>query len=244
MSVLNITSCPPFITHCALQPLADYPDVYLLDARYDAAYFTESLFSTLKIPAPAHLQRAVKKRRAEYLVSRYCLQQALATWGLASFVLHNGEDRAPVWPQGISGSLSHTRQRVCALLTRRQDLLLGVDCERIMTAQVASDTHSMLIAPSEKILLEQCDVPFTTALTVVFSLKESLYKALYPQVKQFMDFSAAEVIECHTRLQHISLRLTQSFSEEMKEGRVFTGKAELQPDQVLTWIVGPQQRKD
>ncbi|MCS3607687.1 4'-phosphopantetheinyl transferase family protein [Erwinia rhapontici] len=244
MTALHLPSYPPFISHCTLQPLAEHPDIYLLDAHYDAAHFTESLFTTLTIPAPEHLQRAVKKRRAEYLASRYCLQQALTSWGIPSFLLRNTPDRAPIWPQGINGSLSHTHQQVCALLTRRQDWLLGVDCERIMTAQVAHETHSMLITAAEKARLELSEVPFTTALTVAFSLKESLYKALYPQVLQFMDFSAAEVIQCSADLQHISLRLTQTISGEMVVGRIFEGRAILQPDQVITWIIGPQQRRD
>lgn len=240
MSALNIPSCPPFISHCSLQPLAEAPDIHLMNARYDAAHFTESLFADLNIPAPAHLLRAVKKRRAEYLASRYCLQQTLATWGITGFLLSNGPDRAPVWPQGIIGSLSHTHQQVCALLTRRQDLVLGVDCEKMMTAEVARDTHKMLVSPAEKQRLEQCGLPFTTALTVAFSLKESLYKALYPQVKQFMDFSGAEIMAFSADLNHISLRLTQTFSARLVAGSLFAGRVLLQPDRVITWVTGPQ----
>lgn len=240
MTAQHLPSCPPFITHCTLAPLKEHPDIHLLDAHYDAAHFTESLFTLLAIAAPEHLQRAVTKRRAEYLASRFCLQQALAGWGIPSFLLRNGPDRSPLWPQGICGSLSHTHQQICALLTRRQDRLLGVDCERIMSAQVASETHPMLITAAEKTRLEQSQVPFTTALTVAFSLKESLYKALYPRVLQFMDFSAAEVIECSDDLQRIRLRLTQTLSGEMGGGRVFEGRAILQPEQVITWIIGPQ----
>ena len=50
-----------------------------------------SLFSRLQIPPPAHLTHAVKKRRVEYLVSRYSVQQAMRTFGIAHFILGNGE---------------------------------------------------------------------------------------------------------------------------------------------------------
>ncbi|MCT2386659.1 4'-phosphopantetheinyl transferase family protein [Erwinia pyrifoliae] len=233
---------PPFITRASLQPLDGYPSVQRLDVRFDADHFTPSLFSTLEIPMPVHLNRAVSKRRAEYLVSRYGLQQALASFGVERFVLGNAADRAPVWPQGITGSLSHTQQQVCALLTRDRNLLLGIDCEQIMTLSVGKETQSMLINQQERERLEQCSMPFNTALTVVFSLKESLYKALYPHLKQFMDFSAAEVVECHPDMRQVGLRLTQTFSAEMVTGRVFTGHAVLQSDRVLTWIVEPQPR--
>nr|CBX81215.1 putative phosphopantetheinyl transferase [Erwinia amylovora ATCC BAA-2158] len=242
MSVLNIPLLPPFITHASLQPLDGHPCVDRLDVRFDAGHFTPSLFSTLDIPCPAHLERSVNKRRAEYLVSRYGLQQALASLGIARFVLGNDENRAPIWPAGIAGSLSHTHQQVCALLTRDDNLLLGIDCEQMMTLDTASGMQSMLINQRERERLEQCSLPFNHALTVVFSLKESLYKALYPRLKQFMDFSAAEVMECYPDMQQVSLRLTQTFSAEMVAGRVFTGHAVLQPDRVMTWVVEPQPR--
>jgi len=98
----------------------------------------------------------------------------------------------------------------------------------------------MLINAAEKRLLEQCSLPFNLALTVVFALKESLYKALYPQLLQFMDFSAAQVVACSDDLQQLTLRLTHTFSTEMVAGREFTGRAQVQPDEVLTWVVGQQ----
>jgi len=230
----------PLLRNYILRPLDDYPAIQLLDVRFDASQFSESLFSTLNIAPPAHLTRAVKKRRAEYLVSRYCIQRAMQKFGIEGFVLGNGEDRAPVWPEGIGGSLSHTQDRVCALLTQERGLLLGVDCERLMTAETAAETQRMLINAAEKRLLEQCSLPFNLALTVVFSLKESLYKALYPQLLQFMDFSAAQVVACSDDLQQLRLRLTQTFSAEMVAGREFIGRAQVQPDEVLTWVVGQQ----
>lgn len=236
MSAMNISPSSPFITDCSLQPLPDAPDISLLDVRYDVAHFSESLFNRLNIPTPVHLQRAVKKRRAEYLASRYCLQQALASWGITDFVLSNGPDRAPLWPEGINGSLSHTHQQICALLTQRQDVIPGVDCETIMSEEMASETWKMLIGVGEKQRLAQSEVPFATALTVAFSVKESLYKALYPQIKQFMDFSAAEIVACSADLQSLRLRLTQTFSPIMTVGRIFEGRALLHADRVMTWV--------
>ena len=81
----------PLIVHACLQPLDAHPAVHLLDVRYDASQYDASLFSRLQIPPPAHLTHAVKKRRVEYLVSRYSVQQAMRTFGIAHFILGNGE---------------------------------------------------------------------------------------------------------------------------------------------------------
>lgn len=242
MSVLNIPLLPPFITDAILQPLDDQPNVLKLDMRFDSEHFTPTLFSTLDIPCPSHLARAVDKRRAEYLVSRYGLQQALATFGVERFLLGNATDRAPLWPAGIVGSLSHSHQQVCALVTHDQEMLLGVDCEQIMSISAANEIQNMVINQQERELLAQIPIAFNVALTVVFSLKESLYKALYPRLKQWMDFSAVEVVQCSSDLQYLSLRLTQTFSAQTVAGRVFAGRCVLQCGWVQTWIVEAQPR--
>ena len=116
--------------------------------------------------------------------------------------------------------------------------MLGVDCERAMSNEVAAATHHLLITAEEKRLLAQCELPFNLALTAAFSLKESLYKALYPQLKQFMDFSAAARIPTSgPDLTQVTLRLTHSFSAEFMAGREFTGAVRIAPDEVLAWIV-------
>ncbi|ROR07786.1 4'-phosphopantetheinyl transferase [Erwinia sp. JUb26] len=240
MSSVKLPVVPPFIRRSVLSPLAAYPDVLLLDIHFDEAHFAPDLFDTLNILLPARLHKAVNKRRAEYLASRYGLQQALATLGIEKFVLHNDEDRAPLWPAGIRGSLSHTHQRICALLTRRRDVLPGIDCEQMMAEEPALEMAQMIVNPAENRLLERLELSFACALTVVFSAKESLYKAIWPELRRFMDFSAAEVVGWDSLNKQITLRLTETFSGEFYAGRAFTVEVELQPDTVLTWVIGLQ----
>ncbi|MEJ4044914.1 4'-phosphopantetheinyl transferase family protein [Erwinia sp. SLM-02] len=239
MSSVKLPVVPPFIHRSVLSPLAAYPDILLLDVHFDAAYFNNSLFDTLSIPVPVRLQNAVNKRRAEYLASRYCLQQAMSTLGVEQFILHNDEERAPLWPAGIRGSLSHTCQRICALLTHRREVLPGIDCEQIMTEKHASELAHLIVNAAEKALIEQTELPFHCALTVVFSAKESLYKAIWPELRRFMDFSAAEVVGWDTN-NRLTLRLAGTFSAEFYAGREFTAEVKLQPDTVLTWVIGLQ----
>lgn len=212
----------------------------LLEARFDACCYRDALFSTLQIPFPAHLAKSVSKRRAEYLASRYCLQQALSHFGVAGFVLENDVHRAPVWPAGMRGSLSHSHQCLCALLTRRADVLTGIDCEQFMLPQVALETADMVISDRERACLAATGVPFARALTAVFSLKESLFKAVWPRLGQFMDFSGAEVFACSDDMRRVSVRLTLDYSAEFYRGREFSAEVEWQPDSVMTWVIGPQ----
>jgi len=240
MSALPLPLHPPFLTHFTLEPLGNYPDVLLLDARFDADFFEESLFDRLHIAVPERMQRAVRKRRAEFLASRYCLQQAMRTFGIEQFVLDNDASRAPLWPADIRGSLSHTQSWTGALLTRRSDLLPGIDGERIMSEERARDIAHLIVSPAETLLMAQRDLPFASALTAVFSMKESLYKAIWPRLRQFMDFSAAEVVDWDKESQRAVLRLTKTLSAEFYAGREFIAQIALRPDRVLTWVIGQQ----
>ncbi|HBV40177.1 MAG TPA: 4'-phosphopantetheinyl transferase [Erwinia sp.] len=220
-------------------PLAGHPDVLLVQARYDADFYRDSLFADYRLPFPEHLNRAVTKRRAEYLVSRVCVRAALRQFGVADFLLVNDADRAPVWPEGIAGSLSHTRACITLLLTSTAaGKLPGVDCEEIMRPEAAEEMRDMIINEREYSLLQRSGVPFATSLTAAFSLKESLYKALFPFFRQFMHFNDAEIIDCRAGLTHVTLRLNRGLSC-LPVGTLFTGCVVLDKEWLTSWVILP-----
>lgn len=227
-----------FITDVCFCSPADRPETVLIKAAFDLSRFDERLFVACDIPSPTHLTQAVRKRRAEYLASRVVVRNALSRMGIEAAILSNDGDRAPVWPVGISGSLSHSHQSIAVLLSRAEHrLLLGVDCENILPAETAEQMHSVIVSPAEKQTLLESGLPFATALTLAFSVKESLYKALFPLLRQAMDFRAAEITALHPATGQVQLRLTDSFASDFPAGRVFSGQVEVQAEQLLTWII-------
>lgn len=213
----------------------------LIQARFDLTQFDNHLFAACKIPFPESLNKAVTKRRAEYFASRVCVRYALSQLGIEGFLLTNDRDRAPIWPQGIIGSLSHTHHCISLLLAKAtSEKILGVDCEQIMQQQTAEEMQSMIVTAQEMAVLRHSGLPFSTALTVAFSLKESLYKALFPQLRTFMNFDAAEIISCTANAERVTLRLTQTFAAGFAAGREFCGRVLLEQDEVLSWIIAAQ----
>ena len=70
------------------------------------------------------------KRRAEYASVRACARQALARLGLPESPLPRGERGAPVWPEGVTGSMTHcTGYRAAAVAWTSSLDSLGVDAE-------------------------------------------------------------------------------------------------------------------
>ncbi|WP_052118305.1 4'-phosphopantetheinyl transferase family protein [Erwinia oleae] len=238
-----ITLAPPltsrhFLSALHCHPLPEKPAVLLFQARYHPARYHQNLHDLTGIPLPAPLEAAVNKRRAEYLASRALVRHALEVFHLSDFLLVNDADRAPCWPEGIAGSLSHTDGYVCLLLARAQnDLLVGVDVEQIMRDETAHEMADMIINAQEKALLQQSGLPFASALTAAFSLKESLYKALFPGLRRFIDFHQAEIVAAEPQLARVTLQLPQALSALLPAGRCFNGHVIISGSELLSRIV-------
>lgn len=70
------------------------------------------------------------KRRREFTTARRCARRALARLGLAPGPLPTGPTGAPVWPVGVTGSITHCDGYRAAAAARTADLAgLGIDAE-------------------------------------------------------------------------------------------------------------------
>ena len=52
--------------------------------------------------------RAVPRRRVEFATGRLCARRAMAALGHARVSIPRAQDRVPIWPDGIVGSITHT----------------------------------------------------------------------------------------------------------------------------------------
>src|SRR5204862_697538 len=78
----------------------------------------------------AAVVRAVPKRAAEFARGRACARAALAQLGVSSAPLPVGPERAPIWPEGFVGSVTHCRGLVAAVAARSARVsALGLDAE-------------------------------------------------------------------------------------------------------------------
>ncbi|AKH65859.1 4-phosphopantetheinyl transferase [Photorhabdus thracensis] len=215
-----------------------YPQVHLWQARFDLSHYHDELFEQLDLPFPAQLAKAVNKRRAEYLAARYCARQLLAQLGQPEFNLISGNDRAPIWPKDICGSVSHSAH--CAIVLaapQTNNRLIGVDIETIVSRQNMDELTTMIVNDREIQLLKQGHLPFEQAFTLAFSVKESLYKALYPQVKRFFGFEAAEITALSLENNAITLVLRETLAPHYLAGTVFRGQFIIYPQEILTLII-------
>lgn len=119
------------------------PDGYpgqVARCQFALAEYHDDSFSALGFTLPDHLARAVPKRRAEYLAGRVLARQLLAPLGFVDFTLARGEDRAPQWPAGIAGALSHNSNTALCAVHRESGLGgVGLDVETLLSDERAEE---------------------------------------------------------------------------------------------------------
>ena len=130
------------------------------------------------------------KRKNEFILGRICASKAheACTSGLELLSLPINEDRSPAWPLGITGSITHNQLWVGAAVAKNSELLgVGIDLELKGRAKLKLASH---IRSSKDILIHP-NFTDEELLTLIFSCKESLYKALNPIVKKYFGFKDA-----------------------------------------------------
>lgn len=160
---------------------------------------TQSFFTLHKhelpldnLPLPPNHQFS-QKRLADFSTGRYCALKALGQLEIYDAIIPIGEDRAPIWPEGIVGSISHCESLTGAIIAKSSDhISLGLDIEEI--GRVTPDLWDLVFTENEKnYLAGLSDEDKLVQSTAIFSIKEAFYKFQYPLTKTFLDFLDVEV---------------------------------------------------
>ena len=132
-------------------------------------------------------------RQREFAAARGCARRALRRLGVEPCALVPHADRSPRWPQGIVGSISHTRELCLVALARHGRLAsLGVDVERVTAA--GTDVEELVCTAAERRWLDaQAASQRERNIRLLFSAKESFYKCQYPLTRTFLDFQEIEL---------------------------------------------------
>ncbi|MDT0569575.1 4'-phosphopantetheinyl transferase superfamily protein [Streptomyces sp. DSM 3412] len=142
----------------------------------------------------AVVARAVPKRRREFTLVRACARRAMEKLGVAPRAIVPGERGAPGWPDGLTGSMTHCEGYAAAALVRAVDLAsLGIDAEP--HAALPEGVLTAIALPAEETRLRRltADHPSVHWDRLLFSAKESVYKAWFPLTRRWLDFSEADI---------------------------------------------------
>lgn len=137
---------------------------------------------------------AVEKRRREFTTARVCARKALAQLGFPAAPILNGERGEPQWPAGVVGSITHCAgYRACAVARSSELLAMGIDAEpnAALPEGLIGDIARPEELPAVRRLGAEC--PEVHWERLLFSAKESVYKAWFPLAKRWLGFEDAVI---------------------------------------------------
>lgn len=138
------------------------------------------------------IEGAAQTRVEQFTAGRVCSRIALTRLGVAATTpIVRGEDRAPIWPAGFIGSISHTDTWCAAAVARTERVrALGIDLEPATPLKEA--LWRRVCTKTERERLRELPDPGLMG-KILFSAKESVYKCQYPLTMQFLGFHAVEL---------------------------------------------------
>ncbi|MES2316836.1 MAG: 4'-phosphopantetheinyl transferase superfamily protein [Pseudomonadota bacterium] len=213
-----------------LPPGAGRPALHYALAMVDVAMFSPALYTLAGISLPAHIAQSVPKRQAEFLAGRLCARAALSTLGQGALTVGIGTHREPLWPPGVVGSISHNGSFAAAIACPAASLAgIGIDIESVIGEDTRGAMAELVVSHAELAYLDAActGLSLDCLLTLVFSAKESFFKAAFAQVRSYFDFDAVCVIAIDTVARTISLQLVQGLAPGLAAGAVHQASYDL-----------------
>src|ERR687895_764781 len=166
----------------------------LVPGSASAETFSDVPESTMFSDEAAAVASAGAERRREFGTVRWCARKALRQLGVPAVpILPNG-DRAPRWPVGVVGSMTHCAGYRPAVVAHSGELCgVGIDAEP--HAALPTDVLDLVLRDEERarlLTLAGAD-PGRHWDRIVFCAKEAVYKAWFPLTGSWLDFEDVSI---------------------------------------------------
>jgi 4'-phosphopantetheinyl transferase EntD len=126
-------------------------------------------------------------RRRQFTIARHCARQALKDLGVCAAPILRGADREPLWPTGVVGSITHCRNYCAAAVAYRAELAaIGIDAE--VHRALPKGVMEMVALDEERRWIEGMHSTGICWDTLLFSAKESVFKAWFPLASRWLGF--------------------------------------------------------
>jgi 4'-phosphopantetheinyl transferase EntD len=138
------------------------------------------------------LGAAVPSRRAEYAAGRSCARRALSALGQSPQPVLPGSHREPRWPDGFVGSITHCSGYCAAAVARADEIAtIGIDAE--VDEPLPHGILEQIAVPDELQWLRAGAADGVCWDRLLFSAKESVFKAWFPLTRRWLAFEEARV---------------------------------------------------
>jgi len=167
----------------------------LLPTSVMSAYTTgDEMDAPLYADEEALLAHAVDKRRREFTTVRVLARRLLDDLGFAPAPILRDERGAPVWPDGVVGSMTHCEGFRAVAVARAADVpTIGIDAEPAQ--ELPAGVLGLVSLPEERDALARLALrePGVAWDRLLFCAKEAVYKAWYPLAGRWLGFEEARI---------------------------------------------------
>lgn len=156
----------------------------IINLDLGANYSRESFLAKSERSRKRVLESALGRIAARRTLSPFLLEEANS-----DLVILKSIEGFPIFPEKITGSIAHTNNCAVAISALKSDLYsIGIDIEDISRAASFQSIYDRIVTSEEDILLSS----YSRLLgLLVFSAKESVYKAYFPKIRHFFGFKEA-----------------------------------------------------
>ncbi|MDS7944806.1 4'-phosphopantetheinyl transferase superfamily protein [Acinetobacter sp. V110_1] len=187
---------------------------------------------------PLKIAQACVDRKNEYLCGRVLAQAVLNHhFGLDQPITSMYEP-LPIWPSHVLGSISHSQNKLIVALSSHA-VYLGIDIEYWVTSEFARESAHLVLTLSEFDLWKNKAAKFfdfPRYVSLIFSIKESLYKAVYPTAKQYIDFLEASIVDINFENQKLTLTFLPEIQHRYQLLERYNGGWTIEQDHIMTWV--------
>ena len=179
-------------------------------------------FRSAGIDYPAHIAAAVPKRQKEFFYGRLCARSAMQPLYRDIPQIGTGPMREPLWPAGMIGSITHAADiaAAVALPTSLGYHGVGIDIENVLGGQGAQEVRAVVANERELRYLAGFEgaLGANVPLTLLFSAKESFFKAVHGEVRRYFDFDAIELEHIDPSAHSMRFRLCEELTPSLRPG--------------------------
>lgn len=179
----------------------------------------------------------VAQRKAEFLTGRTYARRALRSLGVAAPTIGWNADRSPIWPQGVAGCITHTRDHCAAVVGRTEGphAIRGIGVDIETPGRITDGIALKTFTEAERAALALAPEALRQGrMCAIFCAKEAFYKMQFPLTKAWVGFQDVSVaLEEDGRF---VLTLEKELAGGFRQGAGFQGRVDIGKESVSALI--------
>jgi len=162
------------------------------------------------------ISKAIDKRCYEFSTGRLCARKALEQLGIDNCILKQSENGEPIWPEQITGTISHSKKWAAAAVSTTKDIMtIGFDIETVN--RISDGILKRIITEKEKEQLEKKDRQKAQEYAaLIFSAKEAIYKALSSKYNDSLRFKDVSIL-CKNNSPEFEIQINNGLKSFFKD---------------------------